>query len=460
MKKEIFFIDDNKNILHAMKLIMHKTHFKVQTFLDPLEMLSNIHVGWDGIIVTDINMPLINGFEVLDRVKQIDSEIPVIVLTGNGDVNNVLTALRAGAYDFLEKPLSKEYLITSANRALEKRHLMLENKTLRNQIQNKNKGKGKEFLGQSDAIVRLKETIKILAKSDANVMIIGETGAGKEVVAKYIHDHSERHNNSFTAINCGAIPENLMDSELFGHEAGSFTGAANSRKGKFEETNGGTLFLDEVNSMPMSMQVKLLRFLEERVIEKIGSNKLIPVDLRIIAASQIPLKNLVNKGEFREDLYYRLNVIPIKVPALRARRDDIPLLFNNFVFEFATLYKRDIIKVEPSILNQLMDYSWPGNVRELRNAAERFVITGLITELELDQSTRGFSSSGNRKSFQTPEKLILPEKVGLYEKHLIENELKSTNGNVVTACKNLGIPRKTLYDKMKKYNVKRTMFKK
>ena len=455
MKKEIFFVDDDKNILHALKLIMHKTAYAVKTFNDPLEMLANIQVGWSGIIVTDINMPVINGFEVLKRVKQIDEEIPVIVLTGNGDVNNVLMALRAGAYDFLEKPLSKEYLLTCANRALEKRHLTLENKSLRQQIQTKNKTNG--FLGQSESIIRLKDTLQVLAKSDANVMLIGETGTGKEVVSKFIHDNSGRNKNIFTAINCGAIPENLLDSELFGHEAGSFTGASKSRKGKFEETDGGTLFLDEVNSMPMTMQIKLLRFLEDRVIERVGSNKLIPLDLRVIAASQIPLKELVDKGEFREDLYYRLNVIPVKIPALRDRRDDIPLLFNQFLFDFCTSYKRDIIKADSNLLNQLMMNEWPGNVRELRNVAERYVITGTLPENEGTQSNS--TTPGTGLSFSTPDDLILPEKVGLYEKHLIENELTATNASVVTTCENLGIPRKTLYDKMKKYDLKRVMFK-
>ena len=455
MKKEIFFVDDDKNILHALKLIMHKTAYSVKTFSDPLEMLGNIQVGWSGIIVTDINMPVINGFEVLKRVKQIDEQIPVIVLTGNGDVNNVLMALRAGAYDFLEKPLSKEYLLSCANRALEKRHLTLENKSLRQQIQTKNKANG--FLGQSESILRLKDTLQILAKSDANVMLIGETGTGKEVVSKFIHDNSGRNTKIFTAINCGAIPENLLDSELFGHEAGAFTGASKARKGKFEETDGGTLFLDEVNSMPMTMQIKLLRFLEDRVIERVGSNKLIPLDLRVIAASQVPLKKLVDKGEFREDLYYRLNVIPVKIPALRDRRDDIPLLFNQFLFDFCTSYKRDIIKADSTILNQLIMNEWPGNVRELRNVAERYVITGILPENEGKEGNS--STAGSSASYSTPENLVLPEKVGLYEKHLIESELTATNASVVTTCQNLGIPRKTLYDKMKKYDIKRIMFK-
>ena len=456
MNKEIFFVDDDKNLLHAMKLIMHKTPYSVKTFLDPLEMLENIQQGWGGIIVTDINMPVINGFEVLKRVKQIDQDIPVIVLTGNGDVNNVLMALRAGAYDFLEKPLSKEYLLSCAARALEKRNLVLENKSLRKQIQTKSKGNG--FLGQSESILRLKDTVKVLAKSDASVMLIGETGTGKEVVSKFIHDSSDRSSKAFTAINCGAIPETLMDSELFGHEAGAFTGATKARKGKFEETNGGTLFLDEVNSMPMTMQIKLLRFLEERVIEKIGGNKLISLDLRVIAASQVPLKELVDKGEFREDLYYRLNVIPIKIPALRDRRDDIPLLFNQFLFDFCTTYKRDIIKADSHTLNQLMMCDWPGNVRELRNVAERFVITGSLPDSEAGEKSSNSNAVSNQ--FSTPDNIILPEKVGLYEKHLIENELTATNASVVTTCENLGIPRKTLYDKMKKYDIKRVMFKK
>jgi len=306
-------------------------------------------------------------------------------------------------------------------------------------------------------MLRLKDTLKTVALSDASVMLIGETGAGKEVISNYIHQCSNRKNKKFIAINCGAIPENLMDSELFGHEAGAFTGATTSRKGKFEECNGGTLFLDEVNSMPMSMQVKLLRFLEERVIEKVGSNKLIPLDVRIIAASQIPLKEVVDKGDFREDLYYRLNVIPVKIPSLSERPDDIPILYNHFLFQFCTLYKRELIEVPQTILNKLIAYSWPGNVRELRNIAERYVITGNLPENLGDSPT-----SNNAKSisdFTTSNGLPIGDRVGQYEKHIIEVELRAQNGSVVNTCASLGTPRKTLYDKMKKYDIKPADFK-
>jgi len=456
MNKEIFFVDDDTNFLHAMKLIMRKTAFKIKTFSEPLEMLSEIQAGWHGVIVTDINMPLIDGFEVLNRVKKLDEEIPVIVLTGNGEVENVLKALRAGAYDFLEKPLSKEYLISSANRALEKRQLTLENKSLRKQI--KKSAGVQEFIGQSNSMSRLKDTLKTIALSDASVMLIGETGAGKEVVSNYIHQCSERKSKPFTAINCGAIPENLMDSELFGHEAGAFTGATTTRKGKFEECNGGTLFLDEVNSMPMSMQVKLLRFLEQRVIEKVGSNKLIPLDVRVIAASQVPLKEAVDKGDFREDLYYRLNVIPVKIPALRERPEDIALLFNHFLFQFCTQYQRELIEAPQSIISKLMSYSWPGNVRELRNTAERYIITGVLPE-NLDTSVVSVTSSNKENNFTASSELPIADRVGQYEKHLIEDELTKQNGSVVNTCDALGIPRKTLYDKMKKYSIKPAEFK-
>lgn len=455
MSKEIYFVDDDKNFLHAMKLIMRKTSFKTKTFSDPLEMLAEIEIGWQGVVVTDINMPLIDGFEVLSRLKQLDEGIPVIVLTGNGEVENVLKALRAGAYDFLEKPLSKEYLISSANRALERRQLTIENKTLRQKI-NKSAGP-KEFIGQSASMIRLKDTLKTVALSDASVMLIGETGAGKEVISNYIHQCSNRTNKKFTAINCGAIPENLMDSELFGHEAGAFTGATSARKGKFEECNGGTLFLDEVNSMPMSMQVKLLRFLEERVIEKVGSNKLIPLDVRIIAASQAPLKELVEKGDFREDLYYRLNVIPVKIPALRERPDDIPLLFNHFLFQFCTQYKRDLSDASPQIISKLIAYNWPGNVRELRNVAERYVITGTLAE-NLNEPNNPQAMQVDSQ-FSSSDGLPIGDRVGQFEKHLIEEELKKQNGSVVNTCASLGTPRKTLYDKMKKYDIKPADYK-
>ena len=278
------------------------------------------------------------------------------------------------------------------------------------------------------------------------------------IISNYIHESSARKGKKFTAINCGAIPENLMDSELFGHEAGAFTGAVSSRKGKFEECNGGTLFLDEVNSMPMSMQVKLLRFLEERVIEKVGSNKLIAVDVRVIAASQVPLKQVVDKGEFREDLYYRLNVIPIKIPSLKDRPEDIPLLFKHFLFQFCTQYQRELLDVSQDILNKLIAYDWPGNVRELRNTAERYVITGMLSD-NLEEVPNN-SDSSSTSSFSSPDNSSIADKVGLYEKHLIENELTAQGGSVVNTCASLDVPRKTLYDKMKKYDIKPADFKK
>jgi two-component system, NtrC family, C4-dicarboxylate transport response regulator DctD len=453
LKKEIFFCDDDRNILYAMKLIMHQSSFHSTFFNDAVEMLENIQPQWPGIVVTDLSMPKVDGFEVIDRIKKIDPEIPVIVLTGNGDVESVLKALRSGAYDFLEKPISKDYLIESAKRALEKRSLRLENKVLRKKVSKTNEDL---FLGQATSIVKLKDMLKGLASADANILITGETGTGKEVAANFIHSHSNRAKNKFTAINCGAIPETLMDSELFGHEAGAFTGASKARKGKIEETDGGTLFLDEVNSMPMPMQVKLLRVLEERVVEKLGSNKLTKVDIKLIAASQVDLKELVKEGSFREDLYYRLNVIPVKLPALRHRRDDIPLLFNHFLFEFSTRYKRDMVNVSDVVLDQLIVRDWPGNVRELRNVAERFIITGVITEADSDNS---LVHGDNEQGFIAPDSLNLPERVGAYEKFLIEEEFKANNGAVDATYAGLGIPRKTLYDKIKKYNINRKLFK-
>jgi len=453
MKKEIYFCDDDRNITYAIKLIMHKTSFKCTFFNDPLELLENIVPDWNGIVVTDLTMPKIDGFEVIKRVKLIDEGIPVIVLTGDGDVESVVKALMAGAYDYLEKPLCKDYMIESAKRAIEKRGLRLENKALRKKVKH-NKKDG--FIGQSTAMIKLKEMLIGIAGSDANVMIIGETGSGKEVTARFIHDSSERKGETFTAINCGAIPENLIDSDLFGHEAGAFTGAAKSRIGKIEQTNKGTVFLDEVNSMPLAMQVKLLRVLEERVVEKLGSNKLTPVDIRLVAASQVDLKELVAKGEFREDLYYRLNVIPVKLPPLKHRREDIPLLFNYFILEFCAQYNRELIKVSSRDIENLMLRDWPGNVRELRNIAERFVITGSLPESDIDVQ---FEEPVLGSGFSAPQNLTLPEKVGAYEKYLIEEELKRNNAVVDSTFKGLGIPRKTLYDKMKKYNINRILFK-
>jgi DNA-binding NtrC family response regulator len=345
--------------------------------------------------------------------------------------------MRAGAYDFLEKPFDPERLVEVATRAMEKRALSAEVASLRRQLAAK-RGIEATLLGRSPAIQLLQRQVQQLAATAADVMIIGETGTGKELVARCLHDHSARRGHHFVAINCGGLPEALLESELFGHEVGAFTNASKKRIGKFEHAHGGTLLLDEIESMPMSFQVKLLRVLQERKVERLGSNDEIAVDVRVIAATKSDLRQLSEQHLFRSDLHYRLNVAVLRLPPLRERREDIPLLFEHFVMEASARHGREPEPLSDAMTQQLVAHDWPGNVRELRNAAERFVL-GLADDSLL---TTGALPT-----------LTLAQQMDQVEKVLIERALKHHQGRMSVTCEALGIARKTLYDKIARLNI-------
>jgi len=325
----------------------------------------------------------------------------------------------------------------------------MENRRLKNELAVQSKP-GPRIIGNTPAVQRLRLTIGQIADTDADVLLIGETGTGKELVARALHENSRRRDHNFVAVNCGAVPDNLIESELFGHEAGAFTDARTRRIGKFEHANGGTLFLDEIESMPLHVQVHLLRVLQERAIERLGSNELIPLDLRVVAASKVDLREAADRGEFREDLYYRLSVVTIAIPPLRERREDIPLLFQHFVLVAGARYQREPPPPRPEQLQRLMMADWPGNVRELRNAAERYVLLGESCGYEIDQMVVG----GSDRPVMT-----LPEQLECFERSLIEQQLKANNGSIKDTMTALGLPRKTLYDKMKKYGLDRADYR-
>jgi len=308
---------------------------------------------------------------------------------------------------------------------------------------------GPRIIGNTPVVHRLRLLIGQIADADADVLVNGETGTGKELVARALHENSRRCDQNFVAVNCGAVPEGLIESELFGHEAGAFTDARSRRIGKFEHANGGTLFLDEIESMPMQVQVHLLRVLQERAIERLGSNELVPLDLRVVAASKVDLREAATRGEFREDLYYRLSVVMIDIPPLRARREDIPLLFQHFVLVAGARYQREPPPPSPAQLHRLMFAPWPGNVRELRNAAERYVLLGEACGYDIDQMVGGDSD-------RPP--MTLPEQLDCFERSLIEQQLKANNGSIKDTMAALGLPRKTLYDKMRKYSLDRANY--
>ncbi len=389
----VIFVDDDPDIRPLMEQTLELEDIPVACFADGASALQEVHPDFEGIVLCDYNMPGMDGLDVLQRIRQIDEDIPVILLTGQGDISTAVSAMQQGAYDFIEKPFDHEELIELLRHALEKRHLALENRRLKAQLRHLARPPGPpRMLGDSPAMQRVMATIDPVLDISANVLLHGETGgSGKDALARYIHENSPRSSHNFVAINCGAVPENLIESELFGHEAGAFTGADKRRVGKIEHAHrGGTLFLDELESMPMPLQIKLLRVLEEQRVERLGSNQVVDVDVRIIAATKSDLKELSDKGEFRSDLYYRLNVVKVDIPPLRERKEDIPpKLFHHFVLIAAARYDRESVPLDARQAARLMQHSWPGNVRELRNLAERYVLLGPAALAEGGDSASG-----------------------------------------------------------------------
>jgi len=447
-KFEVFLVDDEQPVRVAMHQTLELADYAVTSFESAAAVLPKLYENWSGAIVSDINMPDTNGLQLMAQVKKIDPAIPVILITGHGDISTAVSALHDGAYDFIEKPFSNEHFIDVVRRALEKRELTLENRNLRRELEAHN-SPGPRILGNSTPITKMRKMLHQIIDTPADILLNGETGVGKELVARYLHEHSGRRDKNFVAINCGAIPENLIESELFGHEAGAFTGAEKLRIGKFEHANGGTLFLDEIESMPPGLQVKMLRVLEERQLERLGSNQLIPLDLRIVAATKVDLKALSEQGKFRQDLLYRLNIVSVDIPSLRERASDIPLLFEHFALIASARYQREIIPISPEKKHELMVHIWPGNVRELRNMAERYVIMG-------EETTFNMSDLNNSTEIQSRQ--TLAEKVEFFERCLVADALTKNQGSIKETMITLGLPRKTLYDKMKKFGLSRADF--
>lgn len=449
INEKVLFIDDEKHIRQANKQTLELADLEViceDCAEKGLEILSR---EWPGIVVCDIRLPNMDGLDFLLEVKKVDTDLPVILITGHGDISTAVQAMRDGAYDFIEKPYSAERLVKTVLRGLEKRTLTLENRNLRRELE-LHSAPGPRIIGRTPAMEKLRSLIAQVADTGADVLVLGETGTGKELVARALHENSKRRTKNFVAINCGAVSESIMESELFGHEAGAFTDAKSMRIGKFEHANGGTLLLDEIESMPLRVQINLLRVLQERSIERLGSNKLIPVDLRVVAASKVDLLEAAESGNFREDLYYRLNVVCLEIPPLRDRREDISLLFHHFLLVAGHRYQQEVPTPTNSQMNALLSYSWPGNVRELRNFAERYVLLGRQFDWSLEKMLPGEERVVNRS---------LAQQVDCFERSLIEHSLVSSNGSLKEVMEELDIPRKTLYDKMRKYGLKKSDYK-
>ncbi|TPO05385.1 sigma-54 dependent transcriptional regulator [Mesorhizobium sp. B1-1-5] len=441
----VILIDDDSDLLKATKQTLELAGFAVSAYAVAKEALAALDRNFAGVVVSDIRMPEIDGLQLFDRVLRLDPDIPVILVTGHGDIAMAVKAIKDGAYDFITKPFAADRLAQSVARAAEKRRLVMENRALREAAEQAQEGL--PLIGQTPAIERLRRTLRQIADTDVDVLVTGETGSGKEVVASLLHRWSRRAKGNFVALNCGTLPETVIESELFGHEAGAFTGAQKKRVGRIEHSSGGTLFLDEIESMPASTQVQMLRVLEMREVTPLGTNEVRPVDLRVVAAAKVDLGDASQRGAFREDLYYRLNVVTLSIPPLRERRDDVPLLFGYFAERAAARFRRAVPAISASVQRHLSDHDWPGNVRELAHFAERFV-------LGLEDVAGSPSPAATERDTSVP----LPERLDRYEAEIIRETLGRNDGDVRRTIEALGIPRKTFYDKLQRHGIVRSDF--
>lgn len=436
---KVVLVDDDRSIRASTAESLQLAGFDVTAYSHGERALAAMGDGFTGVVVSDIKLPGMDGLELLRRLKALDSHLPVILITGQGDISMAVQAMRQGAYDFIEKPFPAELLTDVVRKAMQACELRMQVAELSQEIATL-KGLQTALLGSSKVMETVRRHVMTLADTNADVLIFGETGTGKEVVARSLHEASRRRQANFVALNCGGLPEALFESEVIGHEAGAFTGAVKRRIGKIEHAHGGTLFLDEIESMPMALQTKFLRILQERKIERLGSNQEITVDFRLVAATKSDLKLLGHQDKFRLDLYYRLNVAVIELPPLRDRREDIPILFEYFCAEAAVRYGRERQIMKRDALNRLMSHDWPGNVRELRNIAERHVLGLMESDNPMDQA----DGSTHR---------TLADQVDEFERELIKRELIRCKGKAQLAMDALGLPKKTFYAKCSRYGI-------
>ena len=440
---EVAFVDDDPDLRDANAQALRLAGFAAVPLVSAQSALDRIGRDYAGVVVTDVRMPVMDGIELFRRLRALDPDIPVIVISGHADIAMAVEAMSEGAYDFIAKPYSTDRLVETLRRAIEKRALILENRKLRALAAAPDEETA--LLGEAPAIVRLRQTIRDLADIDVDVLVLGETGTGKEVVANLLHRLGRRRSKPFVALNCGALPDSVIESELFGYEAGAFTGAQKKRIGRIEHSSGGTLFLDELDSMPLSAQVKLLRVLEMREIAPLGSNDLRRVDLRVVAATKADLGDPAQRGDFRADLYHRLNVVTLRIPPLRERRRDVPLLFAQFLARAARKYGRELPVLDRSVERHLVENAWTGNVRELVHFAER-VALGVAGDAATAQVREDLAAAS------------LPERLNAIEANLIREALEASRGDVRATLEALGIPRKTFYDKLARHGIDRAAY--
>ena len=442
MKFKILVIDDEKNIREGLQMALEDEGYEVLTAEDGTDGLHKALSEAIDLVITDLRMPGVGGQEILRRVSSETPGVPVIVLTGHGTVETAVEAMRMGAYDFLTKPLDLDRLSLLVKRALQNRELVLQHRELVEQLQSDKIFE--HIIGKSAAMEHVFEMIKKVAPSRASVLITGESGVGKELIASAIHNLSPRKNNSYIKVHCAALSESLLESELFGHEKGAYTGAVSQKRGRFELADGGTIFLDEIGEINQSLQIKILRVLQEKQFERVGGEKSITVDTRLITATNRDLEKEVAAGTFRSDLYYRLNVVHIHVPPLRERKEDIPLLIAAFIKEFTEENAKNIAAIEPKARAALYAYDWPGNIRQLRNCLESAVVMSSDDIIRLSDLPEPVREAEQTSSIRIQIGTPLAEA----ERHIIMETLAAYNGNKSKTADILGIGRKTLHRKL------------
>ena len=444
MKKiKVLIVDDEAIIRDALSDWLKDIGYQVFTAENGHEALEVIERERPSIMIADLVMPGMDGIELMKRAKAQQPNIEVIIITAYASIPTAITAMKEGAYDYIEKPFCPERAELLVKKLAAHQDLVEENLSLRQKLEDRYRFEN--IIAKSSKMQRVIEVIKVVAKSNATVLITGESGTGKELVARAVHAQSDRRNKLFVAVSCAALPESLLESELFGHEKGSFTGAYAQKKGKFEFADGGTLFLDEIGEMSANIQVHLLRVLEEKEFTRVGGNEPIRVDVRVISATNKDLRKAIEKQEFREDLYYRLNVVNIELPPLRERKEDIPLLADYFLRKFAVENRKEVTEFSPEVIESLVAYDWPGNIRELENAIERAIILSRdssITTTDLPQENVSLISSAS-----------IGKNLKEVEKTHILNVLRETGENYSEAARILGVSRMTLYNKAKEYGL-------
>jgi two-component system, NtrC family, response regulator HydG len=449
-RKRILIVDDDQSHRLMLKATLNEKNYAVFEVEDGADAIKLVEQEFYDLILLDLKMKNVDGITALKKIKNISPAIPVIIMTAFSSVHSAVEALKLGASDYLVKPLDMDVVCHTISKTLDYLHLVSENELLRERI-------GQDFdissiVGKSKKMREVFEIIALSAPSDATILILGESGTGKELIANAIHQNSNRKDKPFIKVNCAALPENLLESELFGHEKGAFTGAVNRRQGRFELADGGTLFLDEIGDMTISTQAKILRVLQEGEFERVGGEKTIGVNVRVIAATNKDLELEVEDGNFRKDLFYRLSVVPIMVPPLRERKDDIPLLAEYFLKKYADKNNRLIRGFTPDTIDLLMRYGWSGNIRELENVIERAVIMAsaeFITPDALPISLKTFVTDSDEQAAE----VFAGRPIKEVEKELIIKTLGKTDNNITRAAELLGISRRTLHNKIKEYNI-------